>query len=276
MQDIIAENIVHSYAFAGSKHRSLDDVSLTVNKGELVTVLGRNGCGKTTFARHFNALIPVQSGELKISELDAKDKKNIWSVRNKCGMVFQNPANQFVSSLVEEDIAFAPRNFGVPESEIKKRVSKALDLVGLSGFEKRSPQLLSGGQKQRVAIAGVLAADPDIIIFDEVTSMLDPQGREEVLSVIKSLHNDGRTVIMISHYIEEAVFSDTVVIMNDGKVLAAGAPREILTDKNLLSSAGLIPPMPVRAYYDLAKKGIRLSVCPLTDEELVSELCRLN
>lgn len=276
MEDIIAENIVHSYSFSLSGHRSLDDVSLTVKKGELAVIIGKNGCGKTTLARHFNALIPVQSGELRVAHLDAKNKKSIWAIRNKCGMVFQNPSNQFVSSLVEEDIAFAPRNFGVPESEIQNRVSKALALVGMNGFEKHSPQLLSGGQKQRVAIAGVFAAEPDIIIFDEVTSMLDPQGREEVLSVIKSLHNDGKTIIMISHYIEEAVFADNVVIMNDGKITAQGAPREILTDVKLLESAGLTPPMPVKAYYDLADRGIKLSMCPLTNEELVSELCRLN
>ncbi len=276
MEDIIAENIVHSYSFSLSRHRSLDDVSLTVKKGELAVILGKNGCGKTTLARHFNALIPIRSGELRVAQLDAKNRKNIWSIRNKCGMVFQNPSNQFVSSLVEEDIAFAPRNFGVPESEIQKRVSKALDLVGMSGFEKHSPQLLSGGQKQRAAIAGVLAAEPDIIIFDEVTSMLDPQGREEVLSVIKSLHNDGKTIIMISHYIEEAVFADSVVIMNDGKITAHGAPRKILTNVRLLESAGLTPPMSVKVYYDLADRGIKLSMCPLTNEELVSELCRLN
>lgn len=276
MQEIIAENIVHSYLFAGSKHHSLDDISLTVNKGELVAVLGKNGCGKTTLARHFNALIPVQNGELRVAQLDAKNKKSIWEIRNKCGMVFQNPSNQFVSSLLEEDIAFAPRNFGVPESEIKNRVTKSLELVGLSGFEKRSPQLLSGGQQQRAAIAGVLAANPDIMVLDEVTSMLDPQGRDEVLSVIKSLHNDGRTIVMISHYIEEAVFADTVVIMSDGKIIAKGTPREVLTDIELLYSANLTPPMPVRAYYDLAKRGIKLGMCPLTNEELVSELCRLN
>lgn len=276
MQDIIAENITHSYLFAGSKHRSLDDISLTVNKGEFVVILGKNGCGKTTLARHFNVLIPVQNGELKIAQLDAKNKKNIWTIRNKCGMVFQNPSNQFVSSLVEEDIAFAPRNFGVPESEIPSRVAKALSLVGMTGFEKRSPQLLSGGQKQRIAIAGVLAAKPDIMIFDEVTSMLDPTGRDEVLSVIKSLHNNGKTIVMISHYVEEAVFADKVIIMNDGKIIAHSTPKEILTNPELLASADLTPPMPVRVYYDLLKRGIKLSVCPLTNEELVNELCRLN
>lgn len=276
MESIVAKNLMHSYAFAGSKHHSLDDVSLTVKKGEFVTILGRNGCGKTTLARHLNVLIPVQSGDLRVAEMDAKNKKNIWYIRSKCGMVFQNPSNQFVSSLVEEDVAFAPRNFGVLENKIPNRVSKALSAVGMSGFEKHSPQLLSGGQKQRVAIAGVLAADPDIIIFDEVTSMLDPQGREDVMSVIRSLHNDGRTIIMISHYVEEAVFSDTVVLMNDGKIIAEGAPKEILTDTELMKGAGMTLPMSVRAYYDLERRGIKLSACPLTIEEFVRELCRLN
>ena len=276
MAHIVAKNLMHSYAAAISKHRSLDNVSLTVKKGEFTTVLGKNSSGKTTLARHFNVLIPVQSGELNVAQLDAKNNKNIWNIRSKCAMVFQNPSNQFVSSLVEEDIAFAPRNFGVSEDEIPNRVSKALDLVGMSGFEKYSPQLLSGGQKQRVAIAGALASNPDIIIFDEVTAMLDPKGREEVISVIKSLHNENKTIIMITHYIEEAVFSDTVVVMNDGKIAAQGTPREILTDVELLKKAGLEPPMPIKAYYDLKDRGVKLGMCPLTNEELVSELCRLN
>lgn len=276
MDFITAQNLIHSYAFAGSKHRSLDGVSFSVKKGEFVAVLGKNGCGKTTLARHINALISVQSGTLIVAGLDAADGNNIWAVRSKCGMVFQNPDNQFVSSLIEEDLSFGPRNFGVPEDEIQDRVKWALSAVGMSGFEKHSPHMLSGGQKQRIAIAGVLAIKPDVIIFDEVTSMLDPQGREEVLSVIKSLHRQGHTIIMISHYVEEAVFSDKVVIMNSGKITAEGAPKNVLTDIQLLEEAGLSAPMPVRIYYDLAKRGIRLNSCPLTNEGLVGELCRLS
>lgn len=276
MDFITAENLIHSYAFAGSKHRSLDEISLSVKKGEWVTILGKNGCGKTTLARHLNALLPVQGGTLTVAGLDVSDKNNMWAVRGKCAMVFQNPDNQFVSSLIEEDVSFGPRNFGVPEDEIVERVKWALSAVGMSGFEKHSPHMLSGGQKQRIAIAGVLAIKPDIIIFDEVTSMLDPIGRKEVLSAVKSLHAQGHTILMISHYVEEAVFSDTVVIMNSGRIAAKGAPQKILTDMQLLESAGLCAPVPVKMYYDLLERGIRLNSCPLTNEELVGELCRLN
>lgn len=191
-------------------------------------------------------------------------------------MVFQNPDNQFVSTLIEEDLAFAPRNFGVPEHEIPKRIKKALSAVGMNGYEKHSPHMLSGGQKQRIAIAGVLTAQPDIMIFDEVTSMLDSQGREDVLAAIKKLHSSGHTIIMITHYMEEAVLSDRVVLMKNGSIMADGKPCDILTDNELMSSAGLDVPMPVRMYYDLAERGIKLKKCPLTAEELVGELCRLN
>ncbi len=173
-------------------------------------------------------------------------------------------------------MAFAPRNFGVPEEEIPERVKNALSSVGMNGFEKHSTHMLSGGQKQRIAIAGVLAAKPDIMIFDEVTSMLDSQGREEVLSAIKSLHKSGQTVIMITHYIDEAALADRVVLMENGRITADGLPCDILTDIELMSRAGLDVPMPVKMYYDLAERGIKLKKCPLTNEELVGELCSLN
>lgn len=274
MDQIVAKNLIFSYAFEGSKNRALDDLSLTVKAGELVAILGHNGCGKTTLGRHLNVLLPMQGGELTVAGLDARQSGNIWTIRSKCGMVFQNPDNQFVSSVVEEDLAFGPRNFGVSEEEIPERIRTALATVGLRGFEKRATSLLSGGQKQRAAIAGVLAADPDIIVFDEVTAMLDPEGREEVLATIQRLHEAGRTILMISHYIEEAVFADRVVLMHDGAILAQGTPQEILTDPDLLRRAGLTPPMAVRAYYDLAEAGIWLPFCPLTDEGLVDALCQ--
>ena len=271
---INAKELVYSYDFEGSERRSLDGISLTVNRGELVAVLGRSGCGKTTLARHLNALLPMQGGELTIAGNDARDENRVWQIRKSCGMVFQNPDNQFVSSFVEEDIAFAPRNFGTPEEEIPARVKAALAEVDMAGYERRSPQLLSGGQKQRIAIAGVLAADPDIMVLDEVTAMLDPQGRREVLDTVRRLHESGKTIVMISHYAEETVFADRVVLMHDGRKLAEGTPREILTDRELMHRAGLTTPLAVRAYYDLLDAGVKLDICPLTLEELVDEVCR--
>ena len=276
MKAVEAENLIFSYVSPNSKTKSLSDISLTIEKGEFVAVLGENGSGKTTLARHFNALLPVQSGKLIVAELDASDKSKVWEIRKNCGMVFQNPDNQFVSSLVEEDVAFAPRNFGVSENEIPKRVKNALETVGLAGFEKRSSHMLSGGQKQRVAIAGVLSCKPDIIIFDEATAMLDPEGRREVLKTIRTLHNLGHTIIMISHYVEEAVSADRIILIKNGRIVADGKPKEVLTDLSLLHTAGLEPPVAVKAYNDLKKRGITLSECPLTNEELVGELCKLN
>ena len=274
MEMINAKELVYAYDEQDGARRSLDGISLTVDKGELVAVLGHNGCGKTTLARHLNALLPVQEGELTVAGCDARDENRVWQIRKSCGMVFQNPDNQFVSSFVEEDIAFGPRNFGADEADIPEKVRSALAAVGMAGFERRSPQLLSGGQKQRIAIAGVLATDPDIMVFDEVTSMLDPQGRQEVLDTIKWMHAAGKTIVMISHYIEEAVFADRVVLVHDGRKLAEGAPRDMLTDLELLRRTGLTPPLSVQVYYDLLDAGVKLDLCPLTIEELVDEICR--
>ena len=275
MQEIVkAENITYSYEFEGSEEKALDDLSLCIREGEFIAILGHNGCGKTTLARHINGLLEMQGGELTVASLDARQRVNVWKIREKVGMVFQNPDNQFVSSVIEEDLAFGPRNFGVPEDEIPERIGYALAAVGMSGFEKKSPHLLSGGQKQRIAIAGVLAIGPDIMIFDEVTAMLDPEGRKEVLSAIDGLHKAGKTIILISHYIEEAVNADRVVLMHDGRILGEGSPRTILTDLDLLRETGLTPPMTVRLYYDLKEKGLELPFCPLSGKELVEALCR--
>ncbi len=276
MNIVEAKNLTHSYEFEGRKSKSLDNLSMQIEKGEFVAILGHNGCGKSTLARHLNALIKVQQGELKVAGLDASNNVNIWNIRRTCGMVFQNPDNQFVSSIVEEDIAFGLRNFGVPRKEHAKRISEALSAVGMEGYEKHSPWLLSGGQKQRIAIAGVLAVDPDIMIFDEATAMLDPEGRCEVLDVISRLHKQGRTIIMISHYIEEAIYADRVILVHDGQVLGQGEPREVFKDLELLKRTGLTPPLAVGAYYDLKEEGINLQECPLTNEELVEALCQLN
>ncbi len=271
--DIVkAENLVHSYAEDG--RRSLDSLSLSVKQGEFLAILGHNGSGKTTLARHLNVLLEVQQGELTVAFLNAKDPANVWRIREKTGMVFQNPENQFVSFVVEEDLSFGPRNFGVPEAEIPARVRRALAAVDMSGYEKRSTHLLSGGQKQRIAIAGVLTVEPDILIFDEVTSMLDPAGRKEVRDTIARLHEKGKTVIMISHDIGEAVGADRAAILNSGRLLAVGTPRELFTDPELLHRAGLTPPLPVRLYHDLRGRGIRLSYCPITCGELEELLCR--
>lgn len=218
---IEAENIIFSYASDGKRKRALRGLSFHVHRGEYAVILGHNGCGKSTLLRHLNALLPLQSGELTVAGIDASDPAEIWKLRRRVGMVFQNPDNQFVSSIVGEDVAFGLENYQVPRDEIPERVSAALRAVGMEGFEKRAPHTLSGGQKQRAALAGVLALEPEILLFDEVTSMLDPEGRAEVLGAMRRLHEDGKTVVAVTHYIEEAVQADTVWLMHDGKMLAA-------------------------------------------------------
>ncbi len=274
---IAGTGITFSYEYDGGAVLALDHLDIQVKPGELVVILGHNGCGKSTLVKHFNALLPLQGGSLAVAGMDVRDESRLWELRRACGMVFQNPDNQFVSSVVEEDVAFGLENYGVPEEEIPDRVRAALALAGMSGFELRAPYTLSGGQKQRVALAGVLATEPALLVFDEATAMLDPEGRREVLDYIRSLHEaGGRTIVMISHYVEEAVFADRVYCMHDGKVLACGTPQEMLTDLDLLARTGLTPPLPVRLYYDLLAAGVALPTCPLTVEALVEAVCRLR
>lgn len=274
MGSIAGKQITFAYGYDDAL--TLNGVDISVKPGQLVAILGRNGCGKSTLVRHFNALLALQEGELSVAGIDVRDEAELWRLRRTVGMVFQNPDNQFVSSLVGEDVAFGLENYQVPRSEIPGKVSAALEMVGLAGFEERSPHLLSGGQKQRAALAGVLALEPEILVLDEATAMLDPVGRREILAAAMDLRMRGTTVIMITHIVEEAIPADLVFLMNEGKMIAAGTPEEVLTVPELLEQAGLAPPLPVRLYHDLRTAGIALDCCPLTAEALAEELCRLK
>ena len=272
---IHADNLTFSYDYAGAPSHALDGVSLSVKPGELVAILGHNGCGKSTLAKHLNALLPLQSGTLTVAGLDAADPENQCELRRKVGMVFQNPDNQFVSTIIEEDVAFGLRNYDVPEEIIEAKVKEALHTVGMDGYEQRSPHSLSGGQKQRIALAGVLAMDPELLVFDEATSMLDPVGSREVLAMVEGLHQHGKTIVMITHNVEEALGADRVILMQDGKILANGTPREVLTNPDLLKQTKLKPPMPIQLYYELKSQGIELDECPLSNDELTEALSQL-
>lgn len=277
MAIVQGKDIRFTYQFDAEDIPALDGVDITVKKENFVAILGHNGCGKSTLIKLFNALLPMQQGTLTVADIDTYDESALWQLRRSCGMVFQNPDNQFVSSIVEEDIAFGLENYQVPREEIPARVQKALRLVGMEGFEKRTLHSLSGGQKQRIALAGVLVLEPEVLIFDEATSMLDPEGRKEVLATMHRLNKEeGKTVIMISHYMEEALAADCVYLIHDGQMLAHGTPREMLTNPDLLARTGLVAPAPIRLYYDLQKAGVSLPFCPLTEEELVEELCQLQ
>ncbi|MBP7174712.1 MAG: energy-coupling factor transporter ATPase [Thermoclostridium sp.] len=269
------KNIQFSYDYNDHSF-ALHNVDISINKGEFAVILGCNGSGKSTLVKHLNALLQLQHGQLTVAQIDVSNEKEIWLLHRICGMVFQNPDNQFVSSSVDEDIAFGLENYEVPRNDIPSKVKSVLKLVDMTGFENRAPNTLSGGQKQRVAVAGVLALEPDIIIFDEATAMLDPDGRQEVLNIMHKLHAAGKTIISITHYVEEAVSADKIILMHQGRVLSCGSPEDILTNPGLMYDAGLMVPMPVRLYYDLLQAGIHLSHCPLTEEELAEQICQLR
>ena len=271
---LTAENLKFRYDSEQPGY-ALNGVSMQVKRGEFVAVLGANGCGKSTLAKHFNAILLPEEGKVYVEGMDTADDDKLYDIRQTVGMVFQSPDNQIVATVVEEDVAFALENLGVPPEEMRRRVDDAMKMAGIYEFRERAPHNLSGGQKQRVAIAGVVAMRPDCLILDEATAMLDPDGRQEVLHTIHRLHTQQhKTVVMITHYIEEAIGADRVYLIHNGKMIADGTAREMLTQPELLAAAGLTPPMPVQMYHDLKQAGITLARCPLTLEELAEELCR--
>lgn len=256
---------------------ALNEVNLQVKKGEFLIILGRNGSGKSTIAKHMNALLIPGSGKVYVSGLDTSDEQNIWEIRNKAGMVFQNPDNQIVATIVEEDVAFGPENLGLESSEIRKRVDDCLKKVNMYSYRKHAPHLLSGGQKQRVAIAGVLAMMPECIVFDESTAMLDPSGRREVINTIKEINSKYNiTVVLITHYMEEAVEADRIIVMDDGKIITEGVPRDVFSNVEKMKSIGLDVPQMTELSHELRKNGVDIRSDILTIDEMVNELCRLK
>ena len=253
----------------GNDVRALDDVSLTIRRGEFVAIIGTNGSGKSTLAKHFNVLLQPTGGNVTVCGFDTLDDEHIWNIRQHVGMVFQNPDNQIVAAVVEEDVAFGPENLGVPSAEIRKRVDDALAAVNMTEYAEHGPHLLSGGQKQRIAIAGVLAMKPDCIVLDEPTAMLDPKGRLEVLETIHRLNKEeGITIVIITHFMEEAVTADRVVVMKNGVKLQEGTPREIFTQVDTLKDLGLDVPVAAEVASKLIQKGVDIPNDIITNDEL--------
>lgn len=272
---ISAENIVYSYPHADGREEipALDDVTVKIEKGEFVAVLGHNGSGKSTFAKHLNAILLPTGGAVYIDNMDTRNEELLLAIREKCGMVFQNPDNQLVATIVEEDVAFAPENMGVPPEEIRRRVDQCLDIVGMGEFKRHAPHLLSGGQKQRVAIAGVLAMQPSILVMDEPTAMLDPSGRREVMSTVLRLnHEKGMTVVLITHHMDEAAMAGRVVVMHGGKVAMDGTPKEVFSHVEEIRGLSLLPPQTVDILYRLRARGYDLPLDALTVEECADVL----
>ncbi len=257
-------------------HKAVDQVNIDVKKGDFVAILGHNGSGKSTLARHINALLTPTEGTVWVSKMDTTDEEKLWDIRQTAGMVFQNPDNQIIGTIVEEDVGFGPENMGIPTEDIWKRVDYALSKVGMTTYRDFSPNKLSGGQKQRVAIAGVLAMKPACIVMDEPTSMLDPSGRKEVMDTILELNRtEGVTVILITHYMNEAAMANKVFVMDSGKIVMEGTPRQIFSQVEKLKSLKLDVPQATELAYELKKQGVPLPDGILTSKELVEELCRL-
>ena len=258
-------------------NRAIDGVDIDVEPGQFIAILGHNGSGKSTLAKHINALLAPTEGTVWLDQMDTRDEAHIWDIRQEAGMVFQNPDNQIIATVVEEDVGFGPENLGVPTPEIWKRVGESLEAVGMSAYRKRSPNKLSGGQKQRVAIAGIMAMQPRCIVLDEPTAMLDPNGRKEVLKAVHRLNREAHvTVLLITHYMEEVTDADYVYVMDHGKVVMQGMPREIFSRVEELKEYRLDVPQVTLLAYELKQSGISLPDGILSTEELVEALCQSN
>jgi len=269
------ENVTYEYKsyIDESILAAVKDINIEVKKGEFLVILGHNGSGKSTLAKMMNGLLLPTRGDIYVTGMNTKDEDRIWDIRSKAGMVFQNPDNQIVATIVEEDVAFGPENQGVPPAEIRKRVDDSLAIVEMTEYKKHAPHLLSGGQKQRVAIAGILAMNPDCIIFDEPTAMLDPNGRLEVMETIKRLNEiEGKTIILITHYMDGAVKADRILVMSQGEVLLEGTPREVFRQVDKVKELGLDVPQVTELAYELRKEGFDIRDDVLNVEELVDLL----
>ena len=283
MNMIHAEKLVYEYDKRDEEgnvigtNRAIDGVDIDVPQGSFVAVLGHNGSGKSTLAKHMNAILIPTGGTVWVDGQDTKDPENLWDVRKSAGMVFQNPDNQIIGTVVEEDVGFGPENIGIPTDEIWERVGESLRLVGMTEYRASSPNKLSGGQKQRVAIAGVIAMEPKCIVLDEPTAMLDPNGRKEVLQAVARLRKEKNvTVILITHYMEEVIEADRIFVMDDGKLVMEGTPKEVFSKVDKLKELRLDVPQATLVAHELQQRGIPLPDGILNNEELVDELCRLK
>lgn len=257
-------------------NRAIDEVDVSVEKGEFVAILGHNGSGKSTLAKHLNAILMPTEGTVWVGGMDTREEDNLWDVRQTAGMVFQNPDNQIIANVVEEDVGFGPENIGVPTEEIWRRVEESLKAVGMYEYRTHSPNRLSGGQKQRVAIAGIMAMKPECIVLDEPTAMLDPNGRKEVIRTIRQLNQqENVTIILITHYMEEVIHADQVIVMDDGKVVMQGTPREVFSQVELLKQYRLDVPQVTLLAHELRKKGLPIKEGILSIDELVEEITGL-
>lgn len=270
------ENVTYEYTTAEDKEfAALKDVSLEIKKGEFLVILGHNGSGKSTLAKLMNALLLPTKGDVYVNGMNTKDNNKVWDIRQTAGMVFQNPDNQLVATIVEEDVAFGPENQGIEPKEIRRRVDEALDIVEMGHYKKHAPHLLSGGQKQRIAIAGILAMKPDCIVLDEPTAMLDPSGRKEVMNTIQKLNREEKkTIVHITHYMDEAVNADRIIVMEQGQVVLEGTPKQVFSQVEKLKELGLDVPQVTELVYELRKEGINLPADILTVDELVGLLCQ--